>query len=852
MKNNLGKRLALIMVFTMLLTPIIWLQSETIALAATPSFKESKLEIIGEDETYQLEIKNKVANSTYKWSSSNTKVARVSSKGLVTSVGKGTATIRCIITYPTKKTKTINCKVTVIIPATKVKINNAKEVNGAHILKVGETYNFNRDIFPKTSSDKTYWSLGGGDRECIEVTNSSSGIVKAVKPGKVILVATAARTATPEEAALSIVNDAIIIEVVGLSATVGSAEIINSTEIKVVFDSPVNETTVIGKNGELLDSIAISLKKNLKGMAEDPGKLTAKLSSDKMTLTITASNRFEGEYGISFTNKIKTTDGIEIDEYYKQIGYVDDEAPYVTEVKLDDSGVIASIIFNEAIDITDFKVTGGGLLPGSSTKAADPITVGILENKNNYILSEDKKTLSINLSNIAYSDFNKPLTVTIAGIKDMAGNVPANYTLPVYLLTDNTPKPQAKLIKVERTGYNILTATFDRSIEFAGYASINNGPIMMGVIDEKNPKQVHYSITESDAQRTGVQSVSISNWQSYNVDPKDTSSYLPNNRSVNFDVDKSSPHLVIYEFDPETSILTLTYNKDISLSSNTGVFTASLVTVSDEIRSNNNITYTKLTSDNPKQVRLKIDNLTLLGRYTFTLDKFFARDNFRNYSIERTITIDNSGNSSLELPGPYSVTQSTNNPSQIFIEFANMLDVTSAQDIRNYSIPGVIITNAKIEKNTKNEGATVILTLAEGSIDVSLERPLKINGVKNYGSTLAPISDYSTSILLKENKKPYYIEPPVFDKNRMNEVRLTFSEEIQGSMAVKVTQISGTYNYEIGNVVDISGREVIIKLDTPPINNAYLRIDILENKIEDLSGNQSAPMSPQIGLVARY
>ena len=149
MKNNLGKRLALIMVFTMLLTPIIWLQSETIALAATPSFKESKLEIIGEDETYQLEIKNKVANSTYKWSSSNTKVARVSSKGLVTSVGKGTATIRCIITYPTKKTKTINCKVTVIIPATKVKINNAKEVNGAHILKVGETYNFNRDIFPR-------------------------------------------------------------------------------------------------------------------------------------------------------------------------------------------------------------------------------------------------------------------------------------------------------------------------------------------------------------------------------------------------------------------------------------------------------------------------------------------------------------------------------------------------------------------------------------------------------------------------------------------------------------------------------------------------------------------------------
>lgn len=851
MRNNLGKRAALIMVFTLLLTPIIWLQGDTIALAA-PSFKESKVEIIGEDETYQLDIADKVDKSTYKWSSTNTKVARVSSKGLVTSVGKGTATIRCIITYPSKKTKTIKSKVTVVIPATKVKINNAKEVNGAHILQLGESFNFNRDIVPAGSSDKTFWSIGGGDRECIEVTNTSSGIVKALKPGKVILIATAARTATEEDAENSIINDAIIIEVVGLSATVGSAQIIGSTEIRAVFDSPINEETVIKNDGTLLDSIAISLKKNIKGvMASDPGKLTAKLSADKKTLVITSSNRFEGEYGINFTNKIKTTDGIAINDYYKQLNYLDDVPPNVLEVGLDDSGMIASIIFTEAIDISNLKVTGGGLLPGSSTTAADPITVSILNNKNNYILSEDKKSLTINLSNISYSDFNKVLTVTMAGIKDMSGNTPANYTLPIFIQTDNTPKPQAKLGNVERTAYNTLTATFDRSIQFAGYASINNGSVMMGEIDEKNPNMVHYPISDSDAQRTGIQTVSISNWQGYNVDPKDSSSFMQNTRSVSFDTDKSSPHLVSYVFDAETSVLTLTYNKDITLSYNTGVFNSSLVTVTEDIISNNNITYTKMTSEDPKVVKLKMGNLTLLGSYTFTLDKYFARDSFRNYCIERSITINNSSNLNLELAGPHTITQSTKNPNQIFLEFATKLDLTSAQDVKNYTIPGVTIVNAKLDTNTR-DGATVILTIADNSIDITLERPLLINGVTNFGATLSPITDYSKEILLKENKKPVYINPPVFDKDRANEIRLTFSEKIKGSMKVKVTQMSGSFSYEIGNTVTIFGTDVIISLDSMPINNEYLRIDILENNIVDLNDNQSAPMISQLGVVAKY
>ena len=853
MKKKPGKKAALIMMLVLLLAPIFWLQSTSEALAAAPAFKEKSIEIIGVGETYQLDIVNKVDGSKYKWSSSNTKVARVSSEGVVTSVGKGSATIRCVVTYSNNKTKTLTCKVKVIIPATKIRINNANEVNGAHVLRLGEVYDFNRDIEPSNSSDKTYWSIGGGDPECLKILDSSKGKVQAIKTGYVVLKATAARTATEEDAMKSIVDDAIIIRVVAPSASVTSAEIVDSAQIKVVFDSPIDESTVIGTDGSLLDTITITLKSNIKGvMASDPGKLKAQLSDDKKTLIITASNRFDGEYGINFSSNIKTTDGVALTEYYKLMKYADTVPPTITDCVLDDTGMIVTIKFSEPIDFSGLKVSNVSVMPGQSTSTTiDPITAGIITNKNNYIVSDDKRSLTINLSNIAYTDFNKIFTVAISGIKDMAGNPPANSYLTAYLRTDNSPKPQAQLITVVRTGYYTLTATFDRSIRYGGYATIQGGSTMAGIVDQKDPKKVSFTMSEADAARTGIQTVMVTGWQAYNVKPDDMTSYQQHTRSVNFDVDKSNPILLQHEFDAQTGILTLTYNKEVTLSSNTGAFNATLVTINDEIRPNNIINYTRLSSDDPKVIKLQLTNMTYYGNYTFTLDKFFVMDNFRNYGLERTITISNTEGANIELPGPYLITQSTTNLSEIYLEFAHMLDVASAQNVANYSIPGVTILNAKLVKNTKDDGATVVLTVADGSIEISLERPIKISGVKSYSGTYAPISDFTATVYLKDNKKPYYMTA-IYDKNKKNEVRLRFSEEITGSMVVKVTNQVGGYSYEIGNTVTVSGTDVIISLLSIPGNNSLLRIDIIENKIKDTSGNETAPMNTQIHVVATY
>lgn len=854
MKIRFSKTVALILSAVLLIT-LMWQHGDTIAEAAVaPTFTETKVAMVGEGSTHQLEIKDKVTGSTYKWSSSNTKVAKVSSKGLVTSVNKGTAIITCKITLPTKKTKSLTSKITVTIPATELKINNAVEVNGAHILAIGESFDFNNDIVPANSSDIVYWAAKGGDESCIRVDDSANGKVTALKAGKVILMATAAKSTSSEDLKNSIINDAIIIEVKGQTATVNSADIISSTEIKVVFDSPIDTTTVIGTNGTLLDSIEVTLRKNVKGvLAKDPGALKASLSTDLKTLTITSANIFDGEYGINFTSKIKTTGGIAIEEYYKQISYIDTNGPSIKEVALDDTGFIATILFSEPIDMTNFKVSNVTLVPTSNSgTTADPTTLSTLNNRLNYVLSTDKKALTINLSRIANSDYGKIFIVTFTGIKDLMGNSPSTYTLTTNLYTDNTLKPQARPLMIARTGYNTLTVTFDRSIQTAGYAQINNGALILGVVDSKDTKKVNYNMTDAEAILTGYQTVDVMYWNGYNVNPLDsatTQRFRFNN--VDFAADKTSPVLLSYEFNAETNVLTLTYNESVTLTSNTGVFSSTLTTLTDEIMSGTNISYTKMESTDSKVIKLLMGNMTLIGTYNFRLETGFVIDSFRNFNLPGNMTISNSNGTGSELPGPFAITQSTTNLSQIYLEFSNMLDVASATNVANYSIPGVTILSAQVSKNTKNNGATVILTVADGSITVTVERPIAITGVKGYNGSFTAIEAFNQMVMLKDNQKPTLLGSAVFDKTTLNTIKLNFSEAIAGTMTVKVTQI-GTYPVEIPNTVSVSGSTAIITLGSIPTNGAYLRIDVIDNKITDTNGNQVSAMPTQLGALVSY
>lgn len=852
MKNYLYKRIALILTLAIFVS-IIWNQNLVVVSAATtPSLVKTKVELVGEGETYQVEIKNKVAKSTYKWTTSNKAVAKVSSKGIITTVGAGTAKIKCKITYPSKKTKTLTTNLTVIIPATGITISNAVEVNGAHRMPIGSSMDFERILTPITSSDQTYWYVERGD--CIRIDDNLEGKVTAVKAGKAILAAVAVKKANQKSADESIIDDHIIIEVIEPRAKVQSAEIIGSTEIKVVFESPINSSTVLGSNNTLSGNITIKLGKDVKGvLAADPGALTASLSSDLMTLTITSKNRFDGKYGIDFTNKVLTTAGVPLEPYYKELNYTDTAAPSIISTVLDDSGMITTINFSEAIDFTGFKVSNATLVSGSTTGTADPTTISTLNNRLNYVASADKKSLTINLSKIVVNDYGKVFTVIFSGIKDLSGNAPASFTLPVTLRTDTTLKAQARPISIVRSSYNTLTATFSRAIKEPGFIQIDGGALTSGVVDKTNNKKVNYTITTYEAQYTGLKPITIGLYNSYNVNPSDT--YANDMKAfgkVDFTADKITPILQTYDFDAETNLLKLTYNEEVRLQVPSNVFSTTLVTVTDDIKSGTNINYDQVTNseENNKVITLKMTNMTTAGNYTFTLDKGFVVDNFNNESLSRVITISNASGSSAELAPPYLISQSTTDLSKIYLQFANKLDVPSAEKKTNYNIAGVTILSAKVENNTVDNGATVVLTVADGSIDVSVERPITISGVLGYNGSYTEMLSYTTNVELKDNKKPQLLST-VYDSSARDIVRLTFSEQIEGDLEVRVTQMGLGNPIELRNDVAISGNIASINLLDIPSSGTYLRIEVITNSITDMSGNASAPITTT-GVTATY
>jgi hypothetical protein len=843
MRLKSGKGIALLLSL-MLAVPIFWLTSTTttVSAAATPTFKKSKVEITGIGNTYTLVINNKVKGSKYKYTTSKKSVAKVSSKGVVTSVGAGTTTISCKITYPTKKTKTITCKVTVRVPASFIEIANGNtNVNNSHVMTVNSTYDFDYTLTPLNSTDKAYWYVGEGDS--IVVENSADGIVKAVKPGFATLMVKAVKSASNSNVSSSIEDDAIIIEVREPKADIKSADITSSNNITVVFDSPVDKSTVIDSNGRLTNNIVVGLGKDSKNVtASDYGTLTASLSTDGLTLTITASKAFAGIYTINFTNGIKTTTGIAMGEWSKTLNYVDNTPPIIQTVELDDTGFVNKITFSEAIDVTNFKVSNAQV---SSGTAAESSSISIINNKLNYVLSTDKKVLTLNLSGISSSDYNKTFTVILSGIKDLNGNVTPSAYYTTVVRTDSTQKPQAVPISIVRTSYNILTANFSRGIQpqAPGSIQINGGSTYYGVVDPDNNKKVNYTISDADASLIGIINVTISGWSSYNVISTDVSAYTPRSFQVNFTTDSTQPILTTYEFDATTSILKLVFTEKVQLAADTGIIVASVRTLADETLYGTNVNYTKLAATESENIiQLKLTNMTSIGTYTFSIEPGFVTDGFKNKNLQKNVTISNTSGSSTELPGPFQVHQSTTNPNEIYVEFANMIDYASAQNINNYKITGVTITSAIVLKNSKENGATVVLTVADGAIDFTVDRPVIITGVMGYGGSYTAITNFTTNVTLKENKRPQYTGISY----TYGTIQLRFSEEIKGSMTVKVTVLNT--GEEIPCTVNVSGNNVVINPSYTPSNGTSLRIQILSNSITDTSDNAVMPMTSVLSV----
>lgn len=140
---------------------------------------------VGESYALRGTLTPSNSNDGLTWSSSQASIATVTADGVVTAVGKGTATI----TVKTTSGKKATCKVTVNVPATSVKLN----VTDVTINK-GKSYSLKATMSPSTTTDKLTWSSSNTS----VATVNSKGAVKAVGKGIATITAktTSGKTAT--------------------------------------------------------------------------------------------------------------------------------------------------------------------------------------------------------------------------------------------------------------------------------------------------------------------------------------------------------------------------------------------------------------------------------------------------------------------------------------------------------------------------------------------------------------------------------------------------------------------------------------------------------------------------------
>lgn len=840
--KKLAKKIAVFMA-VLLIASAFTVPQYSEAATAAPKLNVSKKTITGVGKTYKLTVKNQKAGCKYAWKSSNTKVATVKGSkgsGTVTAVAKGTATITCTITYSSGTKRTLSSAITVKVPSTAVKISNANIVNNVHVIEMGSTYDFNRKLTPSKSSDKTYWSVEPAEYGTID----KNGVFTPAKTGTFNIVATAADSKT--KAATSTIKDSIIVSVVEKTSGVSSVALKGADELVITFSTAINPSTVVNTDtNQLTPAIVIAAGKDSKGnQAADFGTLTGTLSDDQKVLSIKASNTFNGVYTVNVSSEVLTKEGKAIDPYVKSISLVDNVPPAYLGSTIDDSGMKSTLNFSEAIDVSSMTIASV-----QSASSMSAIENAALMSPTNYVLSADRKSLTIDLSSVGINNASRSYTVTLQGVKDIAGNYSAQNFISVYVYYDTSTKPQATVVNITRTAYETVTVQFSRSIQpyGTGVLTVNGTPIYSASVDPDNNKLVHFTLPTEVAALSGGQTVSIQGWRAYNVSSTDTTANTPVTRTINFSPDTSAPVITSSKLTNANGVYTLTleYSEPVTVVTTKGTLAAKVITASDDIYPSNNINYTATVEKKTVSLVLDSKQMTMSGKYEIAIPAGFVRDAYFNKSTKVTVNVTSSATADTTLPAPTSIAQSNEDGSVIIIKFGQKLDLASAQNVSNYTVAGAVVSKAEVVSNT-NSLSEVHLTLVSGSIKYNSNYPVTINGVKGYNNSYNAITNYTQTITLKENVAPTIVSARLTDVK--DGIVLTFSEPvmgvasfdvyINGALYRKATETSVAYNSS-NNTITIYLNSVV------STSSGLTLMPAADNNLKDANGN-AAQISPTV------
>jgi uncharacterized protein YjdB len=216
-------------------------EGETITAVCTVTVNEDAAGIELNHISYRLGLGDKVtlkaivtpefASQNVKWTSSNTKVASVNSKGKVVGISYGFATIKAMTKDGTELEA--SCEIEVVKPVQRVLLDK-----GSISMMAGETKKLNATISPKSATYNTiHWTSSDDSIAMVD----ENGLVTALKAGKVSISASAEDGSGKK--AVCIVNIRAGIPATGITAMNKKITMVpgETKTVKVVLN-PVNST----------------------------------------------------------------------------------------------------------------------------------------------------------------------------------------------------------------------------------------------------------------------------------------------------------------------------------------------------------------------------------------------------------------------------------------------------------------------------------------------------------------------------------------------------------------------------------------------------------------------------------
>lgn len=622
--------------------------------------------------------------------------------------------------------------------------------------------------------------------------------------------------------------EAIQIKIVAPTVlAVASVSAINSQEVQVVFNKPVDKNTISDSDISFtsLDFHSVAF--------------VGTLSSDGLTYslsTVVSGDIFKGRYDVAIdAGTIVATSGEGIAKYSATLNFSDTLAPSIVSVSAKPNGSANDVVikFSEPVD-------DAGILTVNGTAYYT------------YTPSIDGKTATFTgvalTAGIAYA-------AQLVGAVDRVGNVANPLSFSVTSIADVT-KPTVTISAKDAT----ITLTFSETIAAPPVVTVNTVAIA-ATVDASNDKiytvdTTAYLASLSTTFLNGA-SVKVASFVDLSANAgSDTTA------SVNLKTDTVAPVLVSkalvnnkLELKFDEAIDAVNGNIALSFVNASGVVVPlSATTFTYDLGKDlNGSGIIDNGTDEVKYVVVTITDTLLYtdsnlkaGTYTFSWVKGVFLDAASNQVAAASFSLTPTTSTSLTADVAYEANTNTGSNSEIFVQYydndtnATVAMGSSALVISNYKVGGAALPVGTVAVFF-GDTTLVRLTLPTGSITANGWRTLVVsNVVAASGNTLyADIGP--VMVPLTENVRPLFSAIAI---NSISVATATFSENLDPA-AVVAGKIIGV-TVKVGGVADdgatlaVSGNTVVITTSVVLSASSIVTLSFSSTVLSDLNGNTVA------------